>query len=91
MCLLILERQKKGETVRNIDSREISIGCFLYTHWPGTGPTTLACALTENRTHKLPVYGMMLQPTELPGQGYRNLEMGHWKAWCQFKPRWSVS
>ena len=37
---------------------------------PGIEPATSVCALTRNGTSNMLVYGMMLQPTEPPSQGW---------------------
>ena len=84
MCLLILERKEGKERERNIDVRETSIGCLLYTPQLGIEPATLECALTQNQTHNLLVYGMMLQPTEPPGQSCMLLVLKTLSSlWCQ--------
>ena len=57
------ERERKERRCE----RETLIGCL-----PDRGsnpPTTCVCALTGNWISKLLVHGMMLQPTEPPGQG----------------------
>ena len=45
-------------------------GCLLYPPHEGMEPTTQACALTENRTCKLLVHRLTLQPPEPRGQGW---------------------
>ena len=51
------EREKK----KHRRERKTKIGCLPYL---GMEPTTEVCTLTGNRTHKVLVYGMILQPTE---------------------------
>ena len=48
----------------------MSISCLLDVPWLGIKPSAWVCALTENWTHSLLVYGTMLQPAEPPGQGW---------------------
>ena len=52
------ELEREGEKHRCVT--ELSIGCLMAQ--PGTWPTTLACALTRNRTGDLLLCGMMPKP-----------------------------
>ena len=58
---------REGGRERN---RETLIGCLLLVPWLGTEPATQVCALTGDQTYNLLVYGRMLHPADLPGQGH---------------------
>ena len=68
----------------DLQKRETLIGCLPHTPWRGIEPTTQACAHTGDRTRSLLVYGMMLQPSEPPGQGVTgfNLNAGSSQISC---------
>ena len=51
------ERERKKEK-----HREWLIHCLMHKAWPGIECTTNVCALTNNWTHNLLVYLIMLQP-----------------------------
>ena len=57
------------ERERDINVRETLIGCLLYVPQQGSAPATYVCSQARDQTHNLSVHGMMLHPTELPGQG----------------------
>ena len=57
MCIDFIERGRKNHQCE----RETSIGCLPYTPWLGIEPATQVCALIDNQTHNLLVYGMALQ------------------------------
>ena len=56
-------RERGRESTRKEEKHLIC--CLSHMPWPGTEPTTPACALTGNQTCDLLVYGTVLQPTEL--------------------------
>ena len=67
-----LRKMKKNRVTGRIIDR--------YMPWPGTRPTTSICALIENQTHNLLVYGTVLQQTEPPNQGVTTFLMSLYSA-----------
>ena len=62
------ERESATETENHQRERETSISYSPYIPWPGIKPTTNVYGLTMDQTFNSLVYGMMLQPSEPPGQ-----------------------
>ena len=69
ICLLILEREEGRGEERNM------IGCLPYMPYWGIEPAIYVCALTGNWARSQVVYGVMHQPNEPPGQGYKYMYM----------------